>query len=652
MTKLSIRIKPNSVDFLICLFLGVLVLIVFWQVKNHSFITYDDDEYVTQNTYVQKGLTSNAVRWAFSFNDVSYWHPLTWLSHMLDVQLYGMDAGRHHLTSVLFHLASCILLFLVFKRMTGAVWRSAFVAMLFAVHPINVESVVWVAERKSVLSTFFWMLTMYSYIRYVEKPGTLRYLWILLFFILGLMAKPMLVTLPFVLLLLDFWPLGRMTVNMYGTSGRQTPGGGASFAFQTRFPRQLIFEKLPLIALAAISVFWSSLSVQRLGIVLSAESKPIGLRMANAVVSYVKYLGKVFWPLDLTFIYPYPRALPTLQIIGSVFILICLTIGVLIKSRKAPFLGMGWFWYIGTLIPVIGLVQAGFWPAMADRFAYIPAIGLFVIVAWGISRLSKNWYYKKTLLSVAVILTLILQMAATWIQVGFWRNSTVLFEHALEVTEDNYLVHNNLGNIYFRQGQIDKAVNHYAESLRINPSFALAHNNLGAALLRAGNIDKAVLHFQMATRLNPDDHNARNNLNKTLAYKYYRAGNDYLANGELDKAREQYQKAISIQPRFILALGRLAEVYALNENYDLALALFSEVVAIEPNKPDAYYRIACMYSKLYRIEESVAWLSAAVKKGFNNRELLETDHQLENIRASLTYQQLIESLNDDRRNKN
>jgi tetratricopeptide (TPR) repeat protein len=648
MTRLSIQRTPHGIDFLICLFLVMVVVIVFWQVKNHSFITYDDDEYVTKNIYVQKGLTSNGVRWALGFNDVSYWHPLTWLSHMLDVQLYGMNAGRHHLTSVLFHMANCILLFLIFNRMTGAVWRSAFVAVLFAVHPLNVESVAWVAERKSVLSTFFWMLTLYSYIRYVERPGALRYLWILLFFMLGLTAKPMLVTLPFVLLLLDFWPLGRMTFDRYsGAADLKEFKDRASFFSQLRFSRRLIFEKLPLFALAAISVFGSSLSVQRLGIVLSAGSKPIGLRMANAVVSYVKYLGKVFWPWDLTFIYPYPRTLPALQIIGSVFILLCLTAGVLAKLKKAPFLAVGWLWYLGTLIPVIGLVQAGFWPAMADRFAYIPAIGLFVIIAWGTSRLLRNWHHKRTLLSAAGAATLILLMAATWVQVGYWRNSTVLFEHALEVTENNYLIHNNLGNIYFREGKLDKAIHHYSESLRINPGFALAHNNLGAAMLRAGDIEKAIFHFQTALRLNPDDKDARNNLNKTLVHKYFGAGNYHLARGELDQARQQYQQAISIQPQFIPALNRLAEVYALKENYKMALSLFSEIVGLEPDKPDAYYRIACIYSKLNRVEESVAWLTKAVQRGFNDRELLETDNKLENIREALAYQDLIRALSNN-----
>jgi Flp pilus assembly protein TadD len=571
MTRLSIRrthIYHHRVDFLICLFLVIVILSVFWQVKGNSFVTYDDDEYVTRNLYVQKGLTLKGVVWAFGLNDVSYWHPLTWLSHMLDVQLYGMDPGRHHLTSVLFHIISSILLFLVFSRMTGAIWCSAFVAMLFAIHPINVESVAWVAERKSVLSTLFWMLTMWSYIRYVAQPGALRYLWVVLFFILGLLAKPMLVTLPFVLLLLDFWPLGRLESKKQIAVDKQKSKDGSFRIFQTNIPNRLILEKLPLFVLSVISVCWSSISVQRLGMVLSGESKPISLRIGNAVVSYIKYLGKVFWPSDLAFIYPYPRALPTLLIIGSGLLLLCITTVLLIKLRKAPFLAVGWFWYLGTLIPVIGLVQAGFWPAMADRFAYIPTIGLFIMIAWGISGLLDNWHYKKPVLFAAAVVTLILLMAATRVQVGFWRNSVTLFRHALEVTENNYLVHNNLGNIYFRQGLIDQAVIHYSESLRINPSFALAHNNLGAAMFRAGNLEKAIFHFKMATRLKPEDTDARNNLNKALVLKHYRFGNDYLANGKLDQAREQYQKAISIQPEFVPALKQLAKVYIMIESAD------------------------------------------------------------------------------------
>lgn len=522
MNKISFKSENQANlkrDTIICGLLMVAILVLYWQVINHEFVNYDDDLYITENLYVQKGITWEGIKWAFSFNDVVYLHPLSWLSHMLDVQLFGMAPGRHHLTSVLFHIANTILLFLLFNRMTNSAWCSAFVAMLFAVHPMNVESVAWVAERKSVLSAFFWMLTIYSYIRYVEQPGVLRYLWILLFFSLGLMSKPMLVTLPFVLLLLDYWPLNRIDLKKNRGADPQKPNAGIFATFQTKINNRLILEKIPLFCVSLVAILLSSIAVERLGITISYVSKPIGLRLSNAVVSYIKYLGKIFWPLDLTFSYPYPRTLPALQIIGSALILICLTTWVLMKLRKAPFLGVGWFWYIGTLIPVIGLVQAGAWPEMADRFTYIPAIGLFIIVAWGISGLVKNWHYEKKLLSAAAVVTTIMLMAATWVQLGFWRNSTVLFKHAIEVTENNYLVYNNLGNIYFRQGELDKAIHHYSESLRINPSYALAHSNLGAAMFRSGKIEEAIFHFRQATILEPGNIDAQRNLNKLLKFK-------------------------------------------------------------------------------------------------------------------------------------
>ena len=504
---------------IICGLLMAAILLVYYRVINHEFVNYDDDLYVTQNVNVQKGITWEGIKWAFSFNNVVYLHPLTWLSHMLDVQIYGMRSGWHHLTSLLFHLANTMLLFWVFNRMTGAAWRSGVVAILFAIHPINVESVAWVAERKSVLSTFFWMLTILSYIRYVERPGSMRYLLILLVFFLGLMAKPMLVTLPFVLLLLDYWPLNRMKFKSSGSINKQKSRERMLPIFEKNITSRLILEKLPLFALSLVTIFLSSISVERLGITLSYESKPITLRLTNAVVSYVDYLGKVFWPSDLTFIYPYPRTLPTLQIIGSAFILLCITIGVLIKLRKVPFLAVGWFWYLGTLIPVIGLVQAGFWPAMADRFAYLPAIGLFIIVAWGISGLAENWHSKKKLISAAAAGAIILLMTAAWVQVGFWQNSLTLFKHAIEVTENNYMDHNNLGNIYFRQGKLEQAIKHYSEALRINPGFALAHNNMGAAMLRSGKIEEALFHFRQATILEPGNIDAQRNLNKILKFK-------------------------------------------------------------------------------------------------------------------------------------
>lgn len=503
-------------DTLICMLLALTILLIYGQVINHQFVLYDDDMYITANVHVRNGITWEGIKWAFSFNNVVYLHPLAWLSHMLDVQIFGIRPGWHHLTNVLFHIASSILLFLAFKRMTGAVWRSAFVAMLFAIHPINVESVAWVAERKSVLSTLFGMLTLWSYVRYVEHPKVMRYLWVLLFFTLGLLAKPMLVTLPFVLLLLDYWPLGRIEPQRHRAVDKQKAKDGIFLGFQTNIPNRLILEKLPIFGLSLTFIFLSSLALQRLGIVVSYAHHPIGMRIANAMVSYIKYLGKILWPSNLAVIYPYPQTMPAWQFVGAVLLVLSLTIMFCLRMRSVPFGGVGWLWYLGTLVPVLGLVQAGHWPAMADRFTYIPAIGIFIIIVWGGSRLARKWHQAKTVLSVAAFVILIPLMAATWVQIGTWRNSTTLFKHAIEVTQNNYMVHNNLGNIYFSQGLLDEATKHYSEAIRIEPAFALAHNNIGAVMLRSGKIETAIVHFRKATILKPGYLRAHRNLKKAL----------------------------------------------------------------------------------------------------------------------------------------
>ncbi len=496
----------------ISLLLVLAILAVYWQVSNHSFITYDDDLYVTKNSYVLQGLNVSSIKWAFSLNDAFYWQPLAWLSHMLDIELYGLNSGMHHTTNLIFHALNSLLLFFVFNRMTGKLWRSAFVAACFALHPLNVESIAWVAERKNALSTLFWILTMLSYTLYVERPGLLRYLSVVLCFLLGLMAKPMLVTLPFVLLLLDFWPLDRLRL------------GSADFKLNANF-RHILIEKIPLFVIAFLSVWISTLSVSRLGIVTSVHLKPMSLRIANALISYVYYLGKMIWPVNMAFLYPYPLTVSLWQTIGSGFFLLCLTAAFLLKLRKAPYLSVGWLWYLGTLVPVIGLVQAGFWPAMADRFTYVPATGIFVIIAWGLPELVAGWQYRKKILFSAAAVVLLFFMAMTSVQVKYWRDSKALYEHTLEVTKNNYLVHNNLGNVYFRNRQFPEAVYQFSEALRINPGYAVAHNGLGAALIRMGNIEKAISHFQEAIKINPGFTNAHNNLKNTLAFKQKKKAN-------------------------------------------------------------------------------------------------------------------------------
>jgi len=515
------------------MFLCLITLAVYCQVVNHEFIYYDDNVYVTENPYIKSGLTSENVVWSFTAKVLGNWHPLTLLSHMLDCQLYGLNSGRHHLTSVFFHIANTLLLFLVLRRMTDALWRSAFVAALFAIHPLHVESVAWVAERKDVLSTFFWMLTMWGYVRYVERPGVNRYLLVVLFFVLGLMAKPMLVTLPFVLLLLDYWPLKRF---QFGQSG-----GG-----------RLVLEKLPLFVLSAASSVVTYFVQQSEGAVRSLSGFPVAVRIENAIISYINYIIKMFCPLNLSVFYPHPGTLLFWQISGACLLLVSISFIVFRIIRQHPYIAVGWLWYMGTLVPVIGLVQVGL-QAMADRYTYISLIGIFIIIAWGFPKILVRWRYKKTVLASISSALLLILMTLAWFQVRYWVNSISLFEHALHVTTNNYMMHNGLGAALANQGKMDKAISHFSESLRINPwneetqyilglafakqgrideaiihyyealrinpRFAEAHNKLGVALNRKGEIEDAIVHFREALRISPDLTNANNNLKKALAFQ-------------------------------------------------------------------------------------------------------------------------------------
>ncbi|MBW2538391.1 MAG: tetratricopeptide repeat protein, partial [Deltaproteobacteria bacterium] len=472
-------------DILVCLFLAIVTLAVYWQVINYAFV-FDDDLYVAENFHVRRGLTSETVAWAFTTTSIANWHPLTWLSHMLDIQLYGLNPGSHHLTNVLFHIANTLLLFLILTRMTGALWQSAFVAVLFALHPLHVESVAWISERKDVLSTFFWMLTMWSYIRYVELPGVKRYLLILLFFILGLMVKPMLVTLPFVLLLMDYWPLGRFQFSRSGGAGpdSQPPS----------FSLFLVWEKIPFIVLAAAVSVVAFLVQRSGGAVGSLEIFPIHYRIMNALVSYVSYIGKMIWPFNLALLYPYPGKLPWWHVSGAFLLLLSISLLSIRNVRRFPWFAVGWLWYLGTLVPVIGLVQIG--PqAMADRYTYVPLIGLFIMIAWGIPEIFKKWRYKKEGLVTITVVLLLMLTVISWSQVRYWRNSVTLFKHTLDVTEDNYVIHNNLGFALAEMDRTPEAIWHYSEALRINPRYEKVHNNIGTAFILQGQLERAVEHF-------------------------------------------------------------------------------------------------------------------------------------------------------------
>jgi len=521
--KKQVNISPEVV---VAVFLVLSTLAVYLQVQYHAFINYDDNMYIVENPYVQDGLTLKNIKWAFTATYAANWHPLTWLSHMLDVQLYGMNPGMHHLTSLLFHIANTLLLLVVLNRMTGDLWPSGFVAALFALHPLHVESVAWAAERKDVLSTFFWMLTMTSYVGYVHRPDLKRYLSVLLFFILGLMAKPMLVTLPFVLLLIDYWPLERFS--------------DISSVFR------LVREKIPFLIFTTLSCVVTIVAQRSAGAVKSLEIYPFGIRVSNALVSYVSYIIKMVYPHRLTAFYPHPGAtLPMWQILGSGLVVILVSIIALRLAREHPYFCVGWLWYLGTLLPVIGLTQVGS-QAMADRYTYVPLIGLFIMVAWGAPLIFKERRHGSVVLVTGVGVMLAALMIVTWHQVRQWRDNMTLFKNMICVTKGNYLGHNGFGLSLANKGLLDQAIVQYNEAIRIKPDFDRAYNNLGLALLMQGAVQEAVDHLKQAVRINKDDAKIHNNLGVAL-----------LASGKTDQAISHFQTAILIQPNYVGAQRNL-----------------------------------------------------------------------------------------------
>jgi hypothetical protein len=505
--------KKSALLFFICLLLAGVTLVPYLQVIDHNFITLDDDLYVTNNPPVLAGLTWQGVKWAFTAQHSSNWHPLTWLSHMLDSELYGSWAGGHHLTNILFHLANTILLFLFLAWVTQALWPSALVAALFALHPLHVESVAWVSERKDVLSTFFWIATMWAYAGYATSSTVWRYLAVVFLFVLGLMAKPMLVTLPFVLLLLDFWPLGRVKglapVPALSLGGPPQPEPAKQSYWR------LIYEKIPLFALSAVSCLLTMSAQSHSGSVMPLDIRPLGPRIANALVAYVKYVVKMFWPPPMAMFYPL-TPVPWWQAMAAAVVLLTVTALMLSRAKRSPYLAVGWLWYVGTMVPVIGLVQVG-GQAMADRYTYIPFIGLFIIVAWGIFELTASWRFQKAILALGTAVVLVACWWATWVQIGYWRNSETLFLHAIRVTGPNYIAFNHLGMDYSNRGKINQAIIMYKNAIRAASAYPPAYNNLGIIYANQGKFDQAIALFKKAIQLTPGNPSYHRNL--ALAYE-------------------------------------------------------------------------------------------------------------------------------------
>jgi len=568
---------------LISLFLILATVLVFWPVRNHEFLNYDDNEYITENPQVKSGLTLKGFAWAFTTTHAANWHPLTWLSHMLDYEFYGLAPGGHHLTSVLFHVVNAVLLFFVLQRMTKTLWVSGFVAALFAFHPLHVESVAWVAERKDVLSTFFWMLTLWAYVYYVEGPGVGRYSLVVSFFALGLLAKPMVGTLPFVLLLMDYWPLRRFRFGLSEDGANSKSHSEMDFHNQTCSALRLFSEKIPLFVLSAASSIMTYLVQQKGGGLKSIETFPLATRVVNALVSYAGYIRKMVWPEGIAFFYPYPETFPLWEVLGSLLVLSCISILVIRYARKHPFLLVGWLWYLGTLVPVIGLVQVGN-QAMADRYTYIPLVGLFIMVGMGFPRLLEKWRYRKVLLGVSMGLALFLLMVITRLQITHWQNNVTLFENALRMTSDNFLAHNNLGIVLAERGKIEEAIAHYREAIRIKPNYLGAHYNLGVNLVKQGRHEEAMDHYREALRIDPHDAETHNKVGILLARE-----------GKHQEALGHFTEALRFKPDFAAARYNLGLALAEQGEYQKALPHFTEALRLNPDFPEAHFSLGMTY---------------------------------------------------------
>jgi tetratricopeptide (TPR) repeat protein len=525
----------------VCIFLALLTSLIFGQTLWHDFINYDDPRYVYENTKITNGIGISSIAWAFSHIHSMNWHPLTTISHMLDCQLYGLKAGGHHFTNLLLHTLAAMLLFLALRQMTTAFWPSAFVAAVFAIHPLHVESVAWIAERKDVLSGVFFMLTLLAYVRYTRAPSFGRYLTVAVAFTLGLLSKPMLVTLPFVLLVLDYWPLRRI-------------GAGASNGRIQVLTSAL--EKIPLLALSAISSVITFIAQK--GAVGRTEELPIFERTTNAVVSYVLYIWQMLWPFRLAVFYPHPEnRLPPWEIIFSFLLLICITAVTIALRKQRPYLITGWLWYVGMLVPVIGLVQVG-WQGRADRYTYLPQIGLYIAVTWAVADLTALWRHQRAVLTTAAILTIGALSWRAWMQTRYWRDSETLFRHALAVTTKNDVAENNLGIVFLRQGKLDDAISLLQAAVALRPDNSPAHENLAKALLQKGQVAEALSHYRKLVELQPDNIEVHNIVGTVL-----------IQQGQLREGVEEWQKVLAIQPDNGNALSNLAWVFATSPDDSL-----------------------------------------------------------------------------------
>ncbi len=549
------------VDALIFLALFVSTFVLYLTVRQFDFVNFDDPDYVTGNLHVRAGLTVQSIGWAFRSTDAANWLPVTRLSHTVDSQLFGMQSGMHHLVNVSLHAIAVLLLFAFLNRATQARWPSAFVAFVFACHPLHVESVAWVAERKDVLSALFGFLTLWAYVRYTERQTTARYLFTMLAFALGLMSKPMLVTVPFLLLLIDFWPLRRV------------------------LNRRIVLEKIPFFVVSAAIALVTYLVQRRAG-AAEAVHASAGLRIENALLSYVLYIGKMLLPVHLAVFYPFPSHLPMWQPLAAAFLVAAATVFVVQWRRRYPFLATGWFWYVGTLLPVIGLAQVGA-QARADRYTYIPMVGLSIMLAWGAVEIARKWPSLRTAFVIAGAAACLGCMAVTRLQLEYWQNSERLFDHALKVTGENYLAEHNLGDYLLNQpGRLPDAVVHLQNAVRLRPDSVKARTDLGTALSRMpDHLSEAVAEYEAALQISPNSAITHNDLANTISK----------IPGKLPQAIEEYRKALQLDPDYAEAHNNLAVALEQAGKLPEAIAEFQQALRLDPEYAHARNNLALAY---------------------------------------------------------
>ena len=584
----SYAAAPGRCDLLIMLGLAVVTLAIYAQVIGHQFITLDDPTYIQENSMVNHGLTRAGLAWAFTTFHVANWHPLTWISHMIDCQLFGTNAGGHLLVNALIHAANTLLVFWFLLRTTHARWPSALVAALFALHPLHVESVAWASERKDTLSTFFGLLSLIAYVRYVEAPSSIRYVWTAITLALGLLAKPMLVTWPFVMLLLDYWPLGRWQ--------------SAKSKAQEKKLIKLILEKIPLFILVAASAVITLIAQSRGGAVRTLAHEPLALRLSNTLVSYAKYLLLTFWPNDLAVYYPLaPGGIPGWQIVGAAFLLIGITAFCFLQRKIRPYLIVGWLWFLGTLVPVIGLVQVG-GQTMADRYFYIPSIGLFVALVFGLADLVKSWRVAPSLCGGISAAALLILATLTNVQIQRWHDSFTLFEHTLSVTPPNLRIEHNLGVALGASNRFDEAATHFEKALQIDPNFYDGLVAMSVTRSHQGRMPEAIEYFQAAIRLQPDTPKAH----VQLAHALWEQNRDQEALEEMRRALQSAPGDADIRGDFGLALamvGRLPE----------AIEQLHEALRLNPNSAENHNNLGLTLLASGKARESIPEFEAALR---------------------------------------